>query len=244
MFTAIIVDDESKSRLTLATLLEKYCTNINVVAEASNIPAAIEAIQYHKPAIIFLDIQLQDGNGFDLLNQLGKIQSNIIFTTAYDEYAVKAFRFSAIDYLLKPIDPDQLTAAIKKVSHVSSPANAQLKLETFTENFNSTDKKIIIHSHQGLYTIKVADIARCEADSNYTTIFNKNGQRIVTTKSLREYEELLLDYEFFRVHKSHLINLSYIKSCDFTNNTITLDDNSTVEIARRRKESLLQLLKH
>jgi two-component system LytT family response regulator len=243
MFTAIIVDDESKSRLTLATLLEKYCTNITIVAEASNIPAAITAIQHHQPTIIFLDIQLQEGNGFDLLNQLGKTQSNVIFTTAYDAYAVKAFRFSAIDYLLKPIDPDQLIAAIHKVNDFSMSHQAQLKLETLTDNFNSSAKKIIIHSHQGLSTIKVNDIARCEADSNYTTIFNKNGEKIVATKSLREYEELLLEYHFFRVHKSHLVNLSYIKSCDFANNTITLDDNSTVEIARRRKESLLQLLK-
>jgi two-component system LytT family response regulator len=244
MLTAVIVDDETKSRLTLETLLGKYCTNIVIVAQASNIPDAVHVIRSLEPNIVFLDIQLQDGNGFDILNKLGPIRSNIIFTTAYDEYAVKAFRFSAIDYLLKPIDPDQLISAIDKVRLNSDNQNVVQKFETYHDNLGSVDKKIVIHSHQGLTTIKVSDISRCEADSNYTTIFNKNGNRIVATKSLREYEELLTDCNFFRVHKSHLINLSFVKSCDFTNNILTLDDDTTVEIARRRKEALLQSLKH
>ena len=243
MLTAVIVDDESKSRVTLATLLEKYCDHVSIVAQAANIPDAVNAITTFQPDIIFLDIQLQEGNGFDILNQLTNNRSSVIFTTAYDEYAVKAFRFSAVDYLLKPIDPDQLVAAVNKVKSQPKDQNENINLSVLTENFASTDKKIVIHSHQGLETIKVTDISRCEADSNYTTIYNKNGQKIVATKSLREYEELLVDFHFFRVHKSHLINLAYVKSCDFNNSLLTLDDDTVVEIARRRKEALVQLLK-
>lgn len=242
MLTAVIVDDESKSRLTLETLLGKYCKNIEIVAQANNVPEAVNIINTFQPSIIFLDIQLQDGNGFDILKQITFNKSRLIFTTAYDEYAVKAFRFSAIDYLLKPIDPDQLIAAVQKATE--SVDSIPLGLDTFAENLTSVDKKIVIHSHQGLTTIKVSDISRCEADSNYTTIYSKNGSKIVATKSLREYEDLLLDFNFFRVHKSHLINLTFVKSCDFANNLLTLDDNTVVEIARRRKEGLLQLLKH
>lgn len=242
MLTAIIVDDESKGRLTLQSLLASYCPNITVVAQAADIPDAVSLIQHHIPDIIFLDIQLQDGNGFDILNILGKIYSKIIFVTAYDEYAVKAFRFSAIDYLLKPLDPDLLIAAVEKVENLVIQKVDSSNLEVLYQNLTSTDKKIVINSHQGQNIIKVSDIIRCEADSNYTTIFHSNGTKTVVTKSLREYEELLSGDNFFRVHKSHLVNLSFVKSYDLTNNTLTLENDSVIEIARRRKDALVQFL--
>ena len=242
MLTAIIVDDESKGRLTLQSLLGTYCPNINVVAQAADIPDAVSLIQHHIPDIIFLDIQLQDGNGFDILNILGKIYSKIIFVTAYDEYAVKAFRFSAIDYLLKPLDPDLLIAAVEKVENLVSQKIESNSLDVLYENLTSSDKKIVINSHQGQLSIRIADIIRCEADSNYTTIYNANGTKTVVTKSLREYEELLSDDNFFRVHKSHLVNLSYVKSYDLINNYLTLENESIIEIARRRKDALVQYL--
>lgn len=244
MLTAVIIDDESKGRITLVSLLNKYCKNIEIIAQASNVPEAINAITLHKPNIIFLDIQLQDGTGFDILNNIGNIESKIIFTTAFDEYAVKAFRFSAIDYLLKPIDPEQLIAAVDKARNLQTFAEEKL-MQTLVQNFNNNaEKKIVINSHQGQFIIKVAEIVRCEADSNYTTIYNANGTKILVTKSLREYEELLTEFQFFRVHKSHLINIKYVSKYDLPNNSITLIDGVEIEIARRRKDALIQFVKN
>lgn len=244
MLTAIIIDDESKGRITLVSLLNKYCKNIEIIAQASNVPEAINAITQHKPNIVFLDIQLQDGTGFDILNGIENIQSKVIFTTAFDEYAVKAFRFSAIDYLLKPIDPEQLISAVNKAATLKTSADEQ-QFEALVQNLNNnTDKKIVINSHQGQFIIKVADIVRCESDSNYTTIYNTNGTKILVTKSLREYEELLSEHQFFRVHKSHLINTKYVSKYDLPNSIIILNDDTIIEIARRRKDALIQFIKN
>ena len=240
MLSAIIIDDESKSRITLVSLLNQYCLNINIVAQASNVPDAISEIKKHSPDIIFLDIQLQDGTGFDILNQVGKISSKIIFVTAFDEFAIKAFRFSATDYLLKPVDPDLLISSISKIELTQAPLLENT--DVLLQNLVSKEKKIIINSHQGQNVLKVNEIINCEADSNYTIIYNLNGTKIVSTKSLREFEEMLSDYNFIRIHKSHLINLLYVKSYDQTNNTLTLTNNTKLEIARRRKEIVIQYL--
>jgi two-component system LytT family response regulator len=237
MFKALIVDDESKSRLTLSRLLEKYCPIVEVVAEASTVDESIAYLKNNQPDLLFLDIQLTDGTGFDILTSVGDIRSKIVFTTAYDQYAIQAFKFSAVDYLLKPIDPDQLISLCDRLQKMTQGISSETsqQLNALIENKQKI-KKIALHSTQGVQYIFIDDILRCEADSNYTTFFLKDEQKIVVSKSLKEYEELLSGINFLRVHKSHLVNMDYVKKYDSRTGILYLIDEYAIEVARRRKD--------
>jgi two-component system LytT family response regulator len=242
MIRAVVIDDEPKGRQTLINLLNSYCKNIEVVAEAANVSEGKKVITDHTPDVVFLDIQLTDGTGFDILTDLKDLKSKVIFTTAYDQYAIKAFRFSALDYLLKPIDPELLIAAVEKIT-LDQPDQEQLnKIKLLSENREKLEK-IALYTNQGVVYVKVKDIIRCEADSNYTTFYLNNTSKIVVTKSLKEFDETLSGLNFFRIHKSHLINLSYIKEFDANQCIVKLEDGTQIEVARRRKESFLSMIK-
>jgi two-component system LytT family response regulator len=246
MLTAVIVEDEKRSRESLNGLLNLYCKNVTVVAEADGVKSGIAAIEKNKPDIVFLDIQMPDGSGFKLLESINNLDFGIIFTTAYDQFAIKAIKFSAIDYLLKPIYPDYLVEAVgkaeKKTLSLRSHKNVEVLLENFTKP-ESEPPKIVLSTAEKLHVVNVKDIIRCESDNYYTRYFFNDGKKLLISKTLKENEELLSDFNFIRPHKSHLINVLYIKSYDkHEGGFINMTDGSVVPVSRRKKEKILEII--
>jgi two-component system LytT family response regulator len=240
---AAIIDDEEDIRLMLVQLLRAYCPDVEIVAQAGAIPAALEGLRRAQPNLVLLDIQLADGTAFDLLRQLPAVDFKLIFVTAHDHYALRAFRSSALDYLLKPVDSGELRAAIAKARHVLDAEAQQVKLATLLHNLSQEAHRVILRTAESIHVVSVKDIIRCEAVSNYTDFFLQDKARILVTKTLREYEELLQPYGFFRLHQSHLVNLYHLKRYDKKDNAVVMCDHSTLPISPRKKEQLLELLK-
>jgi len=246
MLKAIIVEDELRSRETLSGMLKLYCKNVNVIAEADGVRAGLNVIKENKPDVLFLDIQMPDGSGFKLLESLDNIDFDIIFTTAYDQFAIKAIKFSAIDYLLKPIFPDDLVAAVKKAEEKQEARNTKKSVEILLENIRrpeSETPKIVLSTSERINVVKVKDIVRCESDNYYTFFYFTDGKRLLVSKTLKENEELLSDYNFIRPHKSHLINVLYIKSYNKQDGgSILMTDGSQVPVSRRKKEKIIEII--
>jgi two-component system, LytTR family, response regulator len=242
MLKAIIIDDESKSRESLKILIEDFCQDVEVKALCQNVDEAIKAIETHNPNMVFLDIQLQRETGFDLLTKLKKFDFSVIFTTAYSEHAIKAFKFSAIDYLLKPIDIEELRGAIAKVqkqeaSHIEDTLNHLIKN---LKNGSSDQYKLALPSTDGLVFVKVSDILYCEASSNYTEIYMADNRKYVVSRTLKEYEDMLTDQNFFRIHNSYLINLNSIKKyVRGEGGYVVMNNDKALDVSKRKKESFL-----
>ena len=246
MIKAIIIDDEQHCINRLSGLLDEHCKEtVHVMGNFLSLEEGINAIYKLQPALVFLDVQLGEHTGFDLLKQLNEINFEVIFTTAFDKYAVQAFKFCAIDYLLKPIDADDLKLAVDKLSKKISKEEVSKQFEVLFHNLKHVGslKRICVPVMTGFVFLQVNDIIRCESDINYTTIFLSNKQKLLVAKTLKEFEELLSDHDFFRVHNSHLINLAHIKSYNKgKGGFVTLDDNSQIEVSTRRKEEFLKKL--
>lgn len=244
MIKVIIVDDEQHCIDRLKSLfLTKFAYKLKLVGTASSVLSAYDLIVQEKPDLIFLDVQLNELTGFDLLSKFDKLSFDVIFTTAYEKYAVKAFKFSAIGYLLKPVDIDDLKLAIDKFSDTIEQKDYKQKFDLLYANFKQLslhDKKIAVPTLSGIEFIPVSSIIRCESDINYTTLYLTEKTKLVVAKTLKEFEELLTEYNFFRVHNSHLINLSFIKSYNKgKGGTVQLTDGSEVEVSTRRKEAFI-----
>ncbi|HKC35237.1 MAG TPA: LytTR family DNA-binding domain-containing protein [Chitinophagaceae bacterium] len=245
MVTATIVDDEPYSCEALVTLLERYCPEVKVLDICYSAAGALQSVNEQKPQILFLDIEMPHMNGFELLEKLSEIDFELIFTTSYDQYAIKAIRFSALDYLLKPIDSEELKKAVQKaINSMTHPLPQQI--EVLLQKLNHPTvavNKIAIPTMEGLQMLPVETIINCESDRNYTILFLKNKQKIIASRSLKEIEEMLEDYSFARVHHSHLINLNevekYIKG---EGGYLLMSDGTTVDVSRSRKEILLKKL--
>lgn len=247
MINAIIIDDEQHCIDRLSSLLiEKHRDAIKLTGVFSNIEEGLTAINKLQPQLVFLDIQIHDKTGFDLLRKLSKIDFDIIFTTAYEKYAIQAIKFSAIDYLLKPVTAEDLNIAISKSAEKMVKNDTSSKLDTLfhnLKNIQGMSKKICVPVVTGLVFLEIADIIRCESEVNYTTIFLKDKQKLVVAKTLKEFEEMLSEYNFFRVHNSHLINLAYIKSYNKgKGGFVTLADNSSIEVSTRRKDDFIKAI--
>ncbi len=247
MTRTIIIDDEIKARETIVEMMKIYCKNVIIVAQAQDVKSGISAIKQYKPDLILLDIKLPDGSGFDLLKKLDIIDFKIIFITAYEQYAIKAFRFSALDYLLKPIDPEELINAVEKVDKSIGNDNLNLKLDAFLSNIPNISKevkKIVLKTSDNIYLVDVQDIIRCESDRNYTMFYLVNGEKIIVSRTLKEFDELLNKYNFFRVHQSHIINLRYVVRYEKRNkNCVVMKDNSKIPVSFRKKNELLKIFK-
>jgi two-component system, LytTR family, response regulator len=245
MITAIIVDDEPYCCETLSTLLERYCLDVNILAICSSGIEAMKAIHTQKPQLVFLDIEMPHMNGFELLEKISEINFELIFTTSYDQYAIKAIRFSALDYLLKPIDRQELQKAVQKVIHRQHPPLPQ-QLEILLQKINQPVApilKIAMPTMEGLQMISVESIISCASDSNYTVLFLKNKQKIIASRTLKEVEEMLEDHAFMRVHHSYLVNLNEInKYVKGEGGYLLMSDGTTVDVSRSRKEMLLKKL--
>jgi two-component system, LytTR family, response regulator len=243
----IIVDDEKKVRQTLSQVISMYYPQAQVVAEADSVQTAVTEIEKHKPQVVLLDINLQQKTGFDVLTQMHPVSFKIIFITAYQEYAIQAFKFSALDYLLKPVNPDELIKALDKAQQELKKDEYNTQLHTFITNLGAApreNKKIILKTQDSLYVVNASDIVRCEADRNYTRIHIFGKKEILVSDTLKEYEDMLTPLGFFRAHHSHLINLSYIEKFEKRDGgTLILKDQSAVPVAVRKKDQLLELLK-
>jgi two-component system LytT family response regulator len=244
MLRTIIIDDEAHMRQTLEKLVEQSCPNVKLVALADGVQTGIEAIQKHHPDLVLLDIRMNDGTGFDLLKQLQPVDFKVIFITAFDQYAVKAFKFSAIDYLLKPVDADELADAVCKAEKLTQQ-DFSTQLEALGENMqpgNRANRKIILRTFDNIHLVKVQDINYCESEGNYTTIHLLNGKKIVVSTLLKEYEEMLKDCGFYRVHKSYLINMRHIERFEKgEGGYVVLETEAKVPVASRKREELLEM---
>ncbi|HLK27553.1 MAG TPA: LytTR family DNA-binding domain-containing protein [Puia sp.] len=245
MVTAIIVDDEFYSAEILAALLERYCPNVKVIDICHSASVALKSIAETKPDILFLDIEMPIMNGFDLLEKLPEINFELIFTTSYDHYAIKAIRFSALDYLLKPVDPEELQKAVQKaITRMKHPLPQQIEVLLQRLNHSATTiSKIAIPTMEGLQMVLVENIISCTSDRNYTVLSLKDGQKIIASRTLKEIEEMLEDYSFARVHHSYLVNLNEVeKYIRGEGGYLIMSDKSNIDVSRSRKEILLKKL--
>jgi two-component system LytT family response regulator len=247
MIDAIIIDDEEHCIDHLTSLVELYCGSmLRIAGSARDIEEGWRCILQVQPQLVFLDIQLNEETSFELLNRFPVIDFDIIFVTAYEKYAIRAFKFSAIDYLLKPVDPDDLRQAVARLQQKRSREEIAKKFETLFYNLRNgpgLPKRISIPTVKGMEFLPVQEIIRCESHINYTSIFLTNGHKLTVARTLKEFEELLSDHNFYRVHNSHLINLACIKSYNKgKGGSVSMTDNTEIEVSTRWKDELLRRL--
>lgn len=235
----VIIDDEEKSRKTIKNFIAKYAPELMVLGEADGVETGIELIESIQPELVFLDVQMGDGTGFDLLGRLQFDDFKLIFCTSYEHYAVKAFRFSALDFILKPIDPDIFKSAIERVKKSDDNKSCRNVLAQNEKNLT----QLALRSAEKITIINLNDIVRCESSINYTQFIMSDGSKIMVTKTLKEYDELLAPHGFIRIHKSHLVNMNaivrYIKG---DGGWIELTDGVKIEVSRRKKDILLEAI--
>ena len=247
MISAVIIDDMPAAIANLKADLEAYCPAVRVVGTAEGVVSGAKLLRQQAPDILFLDIQLQDGTGFDLLEILPAKNYRVIFTTASDAFAIKAFRYSAVDYLLKPVDPDDLVAAVAKIKaqlHRGLPESAagmDLLLDTVKKR--ELPRRLALHTQEKILVAEIADIVRCESTGNYTHFYFTDGSKLLVTKTLKEYDKLLHEHRFVRVHQSHLINTALIQAYVKTEGGyLRMRDGSEVPVSVRKKPEVIRLL--
>lgn len=244
MIKAILVDDEVYCLETLSMLLEDYCPQVTILDQCRSAKKALEAIEKNRPDILFLDIEMPIMNGFEMLEQFSEIPFSIVFTTSYDQYAIKAFHFSALDYLLKPVDPKELIRAVQKIKeqkNLPSPEQFEMLLKQVNHKGDGF-QKIAVPTAEGFELIPADQVVRCEANGNYTNLFLKNNNKIIACRTLKEMEEQLQDFSFFiRVHHSWIANLNEVtKYIRGEGGYLVMSDGSTVNVSRNRKETLMK----
>ena len=245
MFQVLIIDDETHIRDSLAKMLARHCQQVFVAGEANSVASGIKAIQDLHPDLVLLDIQMADGTGFDLLNALPVIDFRIIFVTAFDQFALQAFKFSAVDYLLKPVNPEALAEAVNRAGQ-RIQEHHDLQIQALKENLKNIDKqhkKIILKTTESVYLLNLQDLISCESDDNYTRVYTTGGEKILVSKTLKDYEEMLSGCGFYRVHKSYLINLAHIKRFEKQEGGfIILTNDLKVPVASRKRDEMMEML--
>lgn len=240
----LIIDDEKRTREMIAKMVDSFELGIECFPIGENVQSGLQAIKEVQPDLVFLDIQMPDGTGFDLLNSIDDRNFEVIFITAFEEYALKAIKFSALDYVLKPIDSDELRAALTKAAGAIDKKVDSEQLETLNFNMQNTNrKKLVLKTHESVHVVDLENIIRCEADRNYTSFFLKDGKKILVSKTLKEYETLLSGNQFFRVQQSHLINLNYVDRFDKKNGgSVVMKDGSEVPLSPAKKDLFFKVL--
>ena len=248
MIKTILVDDEPRGLSALKKLLELYCPDVKVIGECLDTRTAIEQIQLLEPELVFLDIAMPDKNGFDLLNELSPAHFEIIFVTAHNEYTIQAFKYSAIDYLLKPVEEDLLIEAVRRAAQRIADKASAGQVETFLYNLHKLqtpgEMKLCIPDMKGFRVVELSDIIYCESESSYTIFHLQNRQTITASKSIMEYEALLQHNGFCRIHKSFLVNLQHIREyIRGEGGSVMLTNDKTIEVSRRKKEVFITKMK-
>lgn len=242
-YQAIIIDDMKIARDSLRQEIEGNCANIEIVGEAEGVISGIKLAKDKKPDIVFLDIEMQDGNGFDILDILTDINSKVIFVTGSNEYAIKAFQYAAMDYLLKPIDAQLLVKAVEKVIAQSKITKDQIAIVKEQLSDNTQTKKLALHTSEKIQIVNFDDIVRLEAMGNYVTFYFIDGSKVLITRTLKEYDKILSPSGFLRVHQSHLINLDYVDSYIKTEGGyIMMKNKSHVSVSERNKAKVVKIL--
>lgn len=240
----LVVDDERRVRESTIYLLKQYCPEITEILEAEGVRSASEMLKHTKPDGVLLDIQLKDGSGFDLIPLLREQSVPIVFVTAFEQFAIRAFKVSALDYLLKPIDPDELVQAVRKFADASNQMHE--RMEVYTEVTKSQDKfpeKIVLRTSGSIFIVETSDIIYCEADKNYTTFHIKGRSKILVSRNIGEYEELLSNGSFMRIHQSILFNLNYLERYEKgEGGSVITTFGQELPVASRKKELLMKYL--
>jgi two-component system LytT family response regulator len=244
MIRTVIIDDEKNARDAIREMLLLMFSDVEICGEADGVYSGLVLIKEQQPDLVFLDIKMSDGTGFDLLRRLEKRQFTLVFLTAFDDHALEAFRFAATDYLLKPIDPEDLQQAISRTRHLKKEQS--IAVDTLLDNLNQTQnsqRKLVLKTTKSIHLINPAEIMYCESSGNYTHFFLIEQKTILISKTLKEYEEILVPLGFMRVHQSHLVNLSHVQRVDKRDGcTLIMSDDSGIPVSTRRKELLLQKL--
>lgn len=242
----LIIDNEEQVRIGLKKQLTALCPSVTQIKEANGVVNGLQLISEYKPELVFLDVEMDDGTGIELIQKLKNFDFQLIFITAHDKYAVNAFKLSAIDFLLKPIDAEDLIKAVEKAKEHLKNRSLELQFQILQESLSSItihEKKIVLKDSESIYFVKVSDIVHCKAEGPYTEFYLIPQQKITISKSLKEYEELLEPYGFVRTHHSHLINIKRIVRFDKANGgTLILENKQTVPVSQRKREQIMELL--
>ncbi|MGV3632122.1 MAG: LytR/AlgR family response regulator transcription factor [Bacteroidota bacterium] len=240
----VIIDDEKNNSELVSNLLAMFCKEVEVLAIADSVQSGYQAIINNKPDLVFLDIQMPDGTGFDLLQCFDNYDFKVIFITAHQEYAIEAFKICAIDYILKPLSPPLLISAVKKAEQAISSTELNQKIKNLLSNVSEggQEKKIVLKTMERIYSVGIQEIIRFESEGSYTTVFLKDGKKIVVSRLIKEFDEMLSSDNFTRVHQSHLINMDYLFCFEKTDNQIVMKDNSLIPVSSRKKEHVLSLI--
>jgi len=242
----LIVDDEQSARENIRSIIELSCKEKNDFIEASSVEGGIRKVEEEHPDIVLLDINLPDGSGFDMLRKIKYSDFKLIFITAYEEFALKAFDFSAIDYILKPVNPEKLANAVLRVSEMVETENLNLKLKALFSNLNTQSdlhKKLVLKTSDNIFIVDTKEIIRCESEESYTRFFLADNKQIFVSKNLIEFDNMLQEFGFFRTHRSHLINLSYIDHFSKRDGGyVVMKDKAEIPISRRKKEEFFKIL--
>jgi two-component system LytT family response regulator len=246
MLKIIIADDVDNIRESLSEMIQQYSNDSKIVATTNSVKSTVGAINQYSPDVVLLDVEMGDGTGFDVLKQFPAPSFKVIFVSAYQNYAVEAFKFSALDYLLKPVDPNELIKAIHTASDKIDRDKLSLKIDSFIsniENLSKGPKKITLKTSDNIYVVNVQDIIYCESDHSYTKFHLNNGSHIMVSRGLGDYDEMLSPYNFMRIHQSYLVNLNFVSRYEKGDGgKIILSTNANLPVATRKKEQLLQVL--
>ena len=243
MITVIIVDDEEKSRKTMLSLLTTYCLNVKVCELCDSVDTAVAAIEKHKPDLVFLDIEMPFHNGFNLLERIKNPDFKVVFVTAYDRYAIQAIKYNAMDYLMKPVNVQELKQTVEKFEEREKSTKKNDSFEALLTMIKTKLAKIAVPTFEGLKMVNSADIIKCIANDTYTTLYFTDGKKLMVSKLLKEYEDLLEPFNFFRIHNSVLINLSHVtKYIKGDGGSVLMSDGETCEVSRRKKNELMNRL--
>lgn len=242
----LIIDNEEQIRKGLVKQLKALCPNVSEIREAAGVTEGLKAIGEYKPDLVFLDVEMDDGTGIELIQKLGAFNFQLVFITAHDKYAINAFKLSAIDFLLKPIDAEDLIKAVEKAEQNIKSKTTDLQFQILQESLSSitiNEKKIVLKDSESIYFVKVSDIVHCKAEGPYTEFYLVPQQKITISKSLKEYEELLEPFGFVRTHHSHLINIKRIVRFDKADGgTLILENKQVVPVSQRKREQIMELL--
>lgn len=246
MKKVLIIDDENRTRNLIANMIESFGLNVETIPEGENVQSGIKAIEKYKPDIVFLDIQMPDGTGFDVLQSIPNKNFEVIFITAHEEFAIKAIKFSALDYLLKPVDPLELKAALEKALNSLEEESEGSQFDALQMNINPSEKRrLVLKTQESVHVVELDEIIRCEADRNYTSFFLQHGKKILVSKTLKEYETLLSAHNFLRVQQSHLININYVDRYDKKNGgAVVMKDGSEVPLSPAKREVFFKRLEN